>query len=280
MLGPLPVTARGNKYLLVLTDYFSKWVEAIPVANQEASTVCNAFIEFVSRFGLPAEIHSDQGKNFEGLLLKLLCDRFGIHKTRTTPFRPQSDGQTERFNRTLLAALSKICDRQENWDEYVPLVCMYYRASVHAATGVTPALLMLGRELRMPVDVVFPPVEDNREVCYPSHVAELDRRLQLANEYARTHLRIAWEAMRTSTPVSRKPQMLDPDLPVLVFNPSLPKGVSPKLAKFWKGPFNITEVISPYLYRVAVGGRKGTQVVHRSHLYQPPSNVPDGVVHH
>ena len=269
MLGPLPLTKSGNKYLLIVTDYFSKWVEAIAVPNQEATTVCSALIAFVSRFGLPDEIHSDQGRNFESTLIAMLCNRLGIVKTRTTPFRPQSDGQTERFNRTLLAALSKICDDQSNWDELVPLVCLYYRATVHAATGVTPALLMLGRELRLPVDLVFPPMPTIYHDSHHAHVTQLEQRLSLASEYARQHLRVTWDNMKSAAHVSRNIRPLDVNRPVLVFNPSLPKGMSPKLAKFWKGPFPIAEMISPYLYRIKIGGRRGTQVVHRSHIFQP-----------
>jgi hypothetical protein len=278
MLGPLPLTESGNKYMIVVTDYFTKWIEAIPVPNQEAATVCEALISFISRFGIPGEIHSDQGRNFEGLLVKMLCERFSINKTRTSPYRPQSDGQTERFNRTLIAALSKICNHQGNWDKLVPLICMYYRASVHSATGVTPAMLMLGRELRLPVDVVFPPVcNQNSKHSYASHVAELDKQLQLANEYARAHLRITWETMNASKLTPRKTKPLDITRAVLVFNPSLPKGQSPKLARFWRGPFEVIEVISPYLYRVRVGGRQGSQVVHRSHIFQPPTPPQENV---
>jgi hypothetical protein len=195
----------------------------------------------------------------------------GVIKTRTTPYRPQSDGQTERFNRTLLAALSKMSPQQEDWDLLVPLVCLYYRATVHAATGVTPALLMLGRELRLPVDLVFPPMERTVPDNYPDYVAEIERRVHIASEYARQHLRLSWEAMSTANRVSRRVAPIDLARPVLLFNPSLKKGVTPKLAKFWKGPYDVLEQLSPYLFRVRVGGRRGTQVVHRSHIFQPPS---------
>jgi hypothetical protein len=131
---------------------------------------------------------------------------------------------------------------------------------------------MLGRELRLPVDVIFPPVRNQEdELSYSSHVAKLDKQLQLANEYARAHLRITWKTMNSSKLTPMKSKSLDMTRSVLVFNPSLQKGKSPKLAKFWRGPFEVVETISPYLYRVRVGGRQGTQVVHRSHIFQPPA---------
>jgi hypothetical protein len=270
ILGPLPLTQRGNKYALVITDYFTKWPEVFPIPNQEAATVADILVNSViTRFGIPQELHSDQGRNFESHLIACLCERLGIHKTRTTPYRPQSDGQTERFNRTLTDSLAKICSKQEDWDMFVPLVCMYYRAMTHCSTGVSPALLMLGRQIRLPIDVVFPnseiPVANN----YPEYVQNLEHRLKIASEYARQHLRISWDSMSSNTPVSRVIKPLDLNKPVYLFNPALKKGVSPKLAKLWRGPYDILECLTPYLYRLRTGGRRGTQVVHRSHLFQP-----------
>jgi len=102
LFGPLPVTKHGNKYILVVTDYFTRWVEAYSLPNQEATTMARVLVnEWISRYGAPDVIHSDQGKNFDSRLFKEVCHLLGIHKTRTTPYHPQSDGLVERFNRTL-----------------------------------------------------------------------------------------------------------------------------------------------------------------------------------
>ncbi len=88
ILGPLHLTPRGNRYLLVMRDYFTKWVEALPIPNQEAETVANALTQqFFSRLGVPQELHSDPGRNFESRVFNLVCERLGVHKTRTTPYR-------------------------------------------------------------------------------------------------------------------------------------------------------------------------------------------------
>jgi len=89
IMGPLRLSERGNKYILVVGDYFTKWVEAYPIADQEASTVGRVLCEeFISRYGVPSELHSDQGRNFESTLIREMCAMLGIKKTRTTPFRP------------------------------------------------------------------------------------------------------------------------------------------------------------------------------------------------
>jgi len=100
ILGPLPLTPRGNKFVLVVTDYFTKWTESYVIPNQEATTVAEKLVsEFVCRFGVPREIHSDQGSNFESKVMTAVCKLLDIDKTRTTPLHPQSDGQVERYNR-------------------------------------------------------------------------------------------------------------------------------------------------------------------------------------
>ncbi len=149
IMGPFPVSRNGNRYVLVTMDYFSKWPEVYPIPNQEAGTVENVIVrEFFCRFGIPMELHSDQGRNFESNLLKEVCMIPGIHKTRTTPYHLQSDGMVERFNRTLVAQLSLfINENQTDWDEQLSTVLLAYWTAVHKSTGQTPAKLMMGHEL-------------------------------------------------------------------------------------------------------------------------------------
>ncbi|XP_045124905.1 uncharacterized protein LOC123512544 [Portunus trituberculatus] len=119
--GPFPVTPRGNRYIYVVMDYFTKWPKAYALPNHEAETVAEVLVsEFFPRFGVPAELHSDQGREFESRVFSECCTLLGIQKTRTTPLHPQSDGMVERFNRTLLQQLAKYCRAgQDDWDESV-----------------------------------------------------------------------------------------------------------------------------------------------------------------
>jgi transposase InsO family protein len=119
IMGPLPVSKNGNQYLLVTMDYFSKWPEVYPLPNQEARTVATVLVrEFFCRFGITMELHSDQGRNFESLLMKEVCAILGTHKTRTTPYYPRSDVMVERFNRTLAAQLSLfVNENHTDWDD-------------------------------------------------------------------------------------------------------------------------------------------------------------------
>ena len=123
--------------------------------NYEASTVAEILVEhFFSRFGVPVELHSDQGREFESRVFQECCKLLGVRKTRTTPLRPQSDGLVERLNQTLVQELATCCqETQGNWDRMLPLMLMAYRSAEHEVTQYTPARLMLGREIRLPVDL-------------------------------------------------------------------------------------------------------------------------------
>ena len=102
-LGPLPLTPRGNRHILVVTDYFTKWVEIFAVPDQTAVTTAEVILnEVIARFGCPYEIHSDQGRNFESQIFAELCRLLEVRKTRTSPGNPKCNGQTERFNKTLI----------------------------------------------------------------------------------------------------------------------------------------------------------------------------------
>ena len=157
ILGELPMSNKGNRYILVVSDYFTKWTESFPMANMEAATVAKIIVEeVITRYGTPSMIHSDQGVQYESHLFTEMCRLFNIKKTHTTPYHPQSDGMVERFNKTLATMLSAYVDEHHaNWDEHLPYVMMAYRAAVHETTGTTPNKMMLGREVATPLDIVY-----------------------------------------------------------------------------------------------------------------------------
>ena len=89
VLGPLPLTPRGNRYVLVITDYFTKWTESYAIPNQEAATVAEKLVsEFVCRFGVPHELHNDQGTNFESKVMTEVCKLLDIVKNWNIPPPP------------------------------------------------------------------------------------------------------------------------------------------------------------------------------------------------
>jgi transposase InsO family protein len=124
-------------------DNFTKWPDVYAIPNQEASTVAEALgTNFFCRFGIPRELHSDQGRNFESHLLQEVLQRLGVSKTRTTSLHPQSDGMVERYVKTIEENLQKVVtNNQRDWDEKLPLFLLSYTASTHDTMGLTPVSL-------------------------------------------------------------------------------------------------------------------------------------------
>ena len=189
ILGPLPETSRKDEFILVVSDYFTKWTESYPIPNQETTTVAEKLVsKFICCFGVPRQLHSDQGTNFESKVFAEVCKLLDIEKTRTTSLHPQSDGKVECFNRTLIEMLrGNIKEDQKDWDLQLPACMMAYRIAVHESTGASPSLLMLGREVEVPLDVTSeaPPGAPPFQTDYTQAV---QKRLATAHDLARQHL--------------------------------------------------------------------------------------------
>ena len=158
IVGPLPSTERGNRYILVVVDYFTKWPEAFAIQNQETRTVAQKLVdEWVSRYGVMQQLHSDQGKNFASETFKELTDILGVKTTQTSPFHPQGDGMVERLNRTLKDMLSRVInEKQKDWDVWIPQALLAYGTTMHTATGLSPHYMMFEGEARCRSDLWLP----------------------------------------------------------------------------------------------------------------------------
>lgn len=269
ILGPFPRTPRGHRYVVVAMDYFTKWPEGVAVPDQEAATVCEVLIDGIfSRFGVPAELHSDQGRNFEAKLFMEMCKQLGIHKTRTTPLHPQSDGLVERFNRTLGAQLALVVAKdQKDWDLQLPLVLMACRSATQETTGCTPALLMLGRELRTPPTLAYGRPPDTPQVpAGPEYATQLRQRLEQAHEFARGQAETAGACQKRAYDLHTRGTHFKAEDLVWVYAPKRTKGKSPKLQSNWIGPCRVLERVGEVVYRVKLTGGGRVVVIHRDRL--------------
>ena len=268
ILGPLPITENGNSYVLVASDYFTRWVEAYPIPNQEAVTVARILTqEMFFRFSVPEQLHSDQGRQFESQLIAEICKLLKISKTRTTPYHPQGDGLVERFNRTLLNMLATtVKSHQGDWEDHIRAVCLAYNSSVQHTTGYTPFYLMFGRQARIPVDLMF---KSNlpEEMPHSDYAVLLKSTLEEAYGQVREKMELKQEAQKQSydRKVHGKPYNVG-DM-VWLHSTVVPRGTAKKLHHPWTGPYRVVKCLSDITYRIEnVKSKRQRQVVHFDRL--------------
>jgi transposase InsO family protein len=153
MVGPLATTFRGNRYILVCQDAFSKWVEMVPLTNARAATVADAFMTaIVTRYGPPVKILTDRGSQFTSALFGKLCAFLGVRSILTTAYRPQSNGANERTHQELKRYLGMFMadDGTETtfqlpWDALVKYAAWAYNTTYHAVLRMTPYEVLYNR---------------------------------------------------------------------------------------------------------------------------------------
>jgi transposase InsO family protein len=173
--------------VLVITDVFTKFTQAVPTRDQTAKTVARVLVQdWFVRYGVPKRLHSDQGRNFESKIIQQLCATYGIVKTSTMPYHPEQNGQCERYNRTLHNLLSTLPpESKRRWPRLLPEIVHAYNCTPHATTGYAPYYLFFGREPTLPVDVVFGDSTDQdpqQEEWITEHHNRLRSAFQLASD--------------------------------------------------------------------------------------------------
>lgn len=154
IVGPLQRSLKGNKYLLTLMDFATRYPEGVPLRRIDAESVAEALCHVFTRLGIPEEILSDRGSNFMSELMANMFGLLQVEHIKASPYHPETNGMLERFHATLKAMLRKTRDHPKNWDDWVPYVLFAYRDAPQAATGFSPFELLFGRGVRGPLSVV------------------------------------------------------------------------------------------------------------------------------
>ena len=273
IVGPLHTSKNGNCYIAVIMDYFTKWVALLPLPNHTAETIAKSLVENVfTKIGLPKYLHSDQGRDFCSKLFCQTCLLFGIDKTTTTPWRPQSDGMVERMNRTLGTLLRcYVNQNQDNWDEILPICAMAYNSSVHSSTGFSPHFLMFGREMRLPLNLVLPSPEWESDVLenedsIDSFVRQMEKTFHDVFIINREHLQTSLNGQKHSYDKKTNELCFKPGDGVWLYNPRRRKGRTPKLDSPWDGPFTVIRTIGQVLCQISKNRRCKPKIVHKDKL--------------
>ena len=264
LTGPHPRSRRGKTYILTVIDCYTKFAEAIAIPNKEATTVAQALVEQVlCRYGLPLQLLSDQGKEFENNILHEVCRLLGVDKVRSTAYKPSTNGCVERLHSTMNSMIGRVVDdNQRNWDEVLPYVMAAYRSSVHESTGYTPNFLTFGREVRAPIDVVLGRPNPDQSASVDDYANEIVERLTNAYQLVREHLGVAAERTKKYYDLRARPVTFQPGDQVWVYHPRRRVGRSPKWSRWFSGPFVVEHAFNDVLYRVRRNQRSKAVLVH------------------
>ena len=273
IVGPLPQTKNGNRFVLTIGDYFTKYFVAVPLRRHTAADVADAIVrEWVCKLGgCPLTLHSDRAPEFVGKVMTEMWKMLQIHPTHTLPYRPQSDGLVERFNATIKQMLRCTLGKHKNtWDDVLPYLVMAYNATEQASTGCTPNLLCFGEELVLPVDIMFGRMKDprprlNREGdrSYHSYVEEKRTTMVFAFSLARQILKKSAIRQERGYNVHLKKHAFDPGQWVLKwYKPAADR----PLGRGWIGPYVVTRRISDVVYEIQAHPRLMPRTVHVDYL--------------
>lgn len=275
----LEKSTDGRENVLIVTDVFSKFTQAYPARDQKASTVARLLTEgWFYRYGVPKRLHSDQGRNFEGDLLKQLCQLYHIEKSRTTPYHPEGNGQCERFNRTLHDLLGSLPPHQKcKWPQALPQILFAYNTTQHASTGYSPFELMFGQKVRLPVDFLLGHAEEEMQ---PVHTHEWVEQHQdnLRVIYAHARDQVTFAVARRNQQVA--PSVSQPLAPgTLVHRRNHPLGRH-KIQDFWDPVvYKVQRVLDPdgRVYNIcSLEGAGSERNVNRAELRVIPTGVHAG----
>ena len=272
LMENLPMV-NGYHAILVIIDTFTKWAEAIPLTSTKVEHIARAFLNtWICRQSVPSQLHSDRGANLAtGKIIQEVYKMLSITKTMNCSYRPQTDGHVERVIGTLKNLLWKYCqENPTNWLNCLNQVMFAYRTTIHSTTGYSPYFLDKGRLPRLPLDIVMGTDvksslgEDGTKSAYDLYT-KLQETYKFVNENIKGHQISSKKRYDEKANVKH----FDVGSWVYVYKPTPPGCTYKKFYDNYRGPFQITEKLTPHTYKIVLDRTKGTSdIVHMEHLKQ------------
>lgn len=261
IVGPLPESSEGYKYILTFQDQLTKFFGAFPIMETKAEVVANTFAEkIVLQYGIPEYILSDQGANFLSHTMTQVLKLLGIKRKTTTAFHPQTNATLERQHKVLKAMLRSYANEDKsNWPAFTPYAVFVINTTINSSTNYQPYALLYGHPLHLPTNLTksLTPV-----YTYDDYYTQLRFKIQKAHQIARDQIMQIKEnnkeqydynhnVIQTEYNVGDEVLILDNERPTKMHNP-------------YKGPFTITEIISDTNVRVKTG--RHNKIIHKNLL--------------
>lgn len=270
IVGPLPQSRHGNKYILSIIDQFSRYLILIPMADMTAETVAKHVVEkLVLPFGSPECILTDQATNFMSALFSQVCKLLNVRKWRTSPFHPQANGRVERVHKTIMKMVSYYVNRSHtDWCSYISYIASAYNTRIHEATGFTPYEAVFGRPMNSPFEIdKLPPGVNLPEIKRLAHRLKTIWRKVKSNNIKSTA-----KQLRRRNKNAVVPSFQSGDC-VLLRNTAIKPGRAKKFSPNYEGPYKILRLTSPVNAEIQLPDRK--LVVHFDRLRPYQGNATD-----
>jgi len=245
-VGPIPISACGNRYIIVLTDILSKFVITKPVRDCTSTTAVRFLVEdMMLKFGIPKEIITDNGSHFISSLFTSLTKMMGCCHIKITPYHAQANGQCERYNATFLPkVLALTNEKKSDWDDKLLPTAFNYNNTRHATTKFTPFELMFARECRVPAD----PLTNANLPIVRDYEKEMKRYIEFVKIAARENIQHSQKEMKLRYDRNRLNPEYKTGEQVLIFN----QHPANKLAAKYIGPYTIVNRLGKKTYQVQI----------------------------
>ncbi|UYV71409.1 hypothetical protein LAZ67_8003042, partial [Cordylochernes scorpioides] len=280
-VGPLPSTKRRRKWIIVLTDYYTRYAETKAVSEATVKEVSTFLIEQIFlRHGAPRFLISDRGSQFTSNLMKEVMKMCKVKHCFTTSYHPQTNGLTERLNRTLINMISMYVNTdQKNWDEILPFVTHAYNTTIQETTGYSPFFLLFGREPMSLLDDDNIPIDSNMN-NYDEYIENYLDKIARTRQVVINNTEKTQERMKRNYDKKHNERIYEPGHLVAVWTPVRKIGKCEKLLRKYFGPYRILKKLSNVNYLIEPKDNPGQDplIVHVSRL-KPYFERIDEVTH-
>ena len=274
LIGPLPVSRGGHRWVLTLVCCATRYPEAVPLRGIETKDIAEELVGIFSRVGVPKEILTDRGTQFTSDLMSEVARLLSLRQLFTTPYHAMCNGQCERFNGTLKSMMKKMsAENPRDWDRYIPALLFAYREVPQQSTGFSPFEMLYGRTVRGPMSILrelWTEEEQQEEVRTTyQYVLELRERLEETCRLAHEELRRTQVMQKKRYDQGKKFKKLKPGDKVLLLLPT----ESGKLLMQWKGPFEVVRQTRESDFVININGKEKTfhaNMLKKYHERTPP----------
>ncbi|XP_077553575.1 uncharacterized protein LOC144168472 [Haemaphysalis longicornis] len=264
IVGPLPESENGCRYILTALCVATKFPEAVPLRELNSPQVVDALLSIFARVGFPAEIQCDNGSVFTSCLTSTFFERCGIKVVHSSIYHPQSN-PVERMHSVLKRILRALCfERKRDWEACVPAAMFALRSAPHESTGFSPAELVYGRSLRTPLRMLRESWEGySEDPNVVEYVLNLLQRLGKSKDLVESHMKAAQALSKAYYDKTARKRTFEVGNLVMLLRPSKKN----KLEVHWEGPAKVVSKLSDTNYEVKLGKRQNK--IYHSNLMKP-----------